>query len=525
MKAFLMFPERDFDPEQRLITVIEPSYRRRDRQPFNPWKILPWNAPALAKDLELETLFQAMAGDDPLLLAVARHTILSAVEQERTTILYRQDILRDCLANPDIVRALYTLSIEAVEEARKKGGWISGSYPSGILGQSIEIMRVFVVMLKRLRGIAETHAGKFASAGFLRLLTMLQDELSDAYFAEIEAHLKRLRFQNGVLVSAELGPGNKGQNYVLRKPAENDGSWLGRLFAPRPKAYTLTIAPRDMAGARALSELRDRGISPAANALAGATRHIESFLRMLRTELAFYVGCLNLHDRLTRIGEPCCLPEPDVPGRRVFVCTGLYDIALALHMDRKVVGNDIDAGASNLIVVTGANRGGKSTFLRSFGQARLMMQAGMFTPAVSLRAGIARGIFTHFKREEDAGMVSGKLDEELARMSRIVDHLRPDALVLFNESFASTNEREGAEIARQITTALAARRVEMVHVTHLYAFAHGLYGTPKNCLFLRAERAEGGRPSFRLTPGAPRSTSFGGDLYRNIFQPIGTAEP
>ena len=63
------------------------------------------------------------------------------------------------------------------------------------------------------------------------------------------------------------------------------------------------------------------------------------------------------------------------------------------------------------------------------------------------------GVFTHYKREEDATMESGKLDEELARMSDIVDHITPGCILLCNESFASTNEREGSQIARQIVTA------------------------------------------------------------------------
>lgn len=60
-------------------------------------------------------------------------------------------------------------------------------------------------------------------------------------------------------------------------------------------------------------------------------------------------------------------------------------------------------------------------------------------------------------------------------MSEIADHLQPNALVLFNESFAATNDREGSEIARQIVTALLERRVNVFFVTHLYEFARALY--------------------------------------------------
>jgi len=118
-------------------------------------------------------------------------------------------------------------------------------------------------------------------------------------------------------------------------------------------------------------------------------------------------------------------------------------------------------------------------------------------------------------------MRSGKLDEELARMSSIVDHLRPDALVLFQESFAATNEREGAGIARQIVEALLARRIRVCFVTHLYEFARGFYDQARaDVLFLRAERELDGRRTFRVIAGEPLPTSYGADLYTRIFDDV-----
>ena len=115
-------------------------------------------------------------------------------------------------------------------------------------------------------------------------------------------------------------------------------------------------------------------------------------------------------------------------------------------------------------------------------------------------------------------MRSGKLDEELARMSGIVDQLKPDSMVLFNESFAATNEREGSEISRHIVCALLERRIKVIFVTHLYEFSRGLYeNTMENALFLRAERKPDGERTFRVTEGEPLQTSYGEDLYNRIF--------
>jgi DNA mismatch repair ATPase MutS len=148
-----------------------------------------------------------------------------------------------------------------------------------------------------------------------------------------------------------------------------------------------------------------------------------------------------------------------------------------------------------------------------------MTQCGMFVPAVSLRASISRRLFTHFKREEDIQMKSGKFDEELSRLSKIIDDVVPNSMVLFNESLASTMEREGSEIAQQIVRALMKAQVRVFYVTHMFTLAHEFYQHANGqALFLRAERRDDGKRTFRLQEGAPLATSYGEDLYRQIFE-------
>ena len=303
------------------------------------------------------------------------------------------------------------------------------------------------------------------------MFATLARELDDRYFATVDEHLKRLKFRRGVLVSARLGQGLKGANYVLRRTAPPEGSWLSRLFTQRPRSYKLYLAPRDEAGARAMSELQDRGVAIAADALSRSSQHIVSFFEMLQTELAFYVGCLNLHRRLTAIGAPFAFPAVDPRERLGLAFHELYDIGLALSGGMRPVGNELDADDKTLIVVTGANQGGKTTFLRSVGSAHVMMQSGMFAPAEKFRASLVGAVFTHFKREEDATMTSGKFDEELSRMNDIIDQLSPRSLLLFNESFSATNEREGSEIAGQIVAALLERGHKVLFVSHQFAFS------------------------------------------------------
>ena len=142
----------------------------------------------------------------------------------------------------------------------------------------------------------------------------------------------------------------------------------------------------------------------------------------------------------------------------------------------------------------------------------------MFVCAQAFTAERCNGLFTHYKREEDASLTSGKLDEELARLSDIADWIHPGGLLLSNESFASTNEREGSELARQAVEALRERGIKVVAVTHLFDFAHRLAARQRpDTLFLRAERQDDGSRTFKLVPGEPLSTSFGQDLYQQVF--------
>ena len=217
------------------------------------------------------------------------------------------------------------------------------SVHTGIVHRAVEVLQMFFTMLRRLRAVADGRTAEFKSDGFARLFDMLKTELSDEYFARVDRHLRQLQFRGGTLISAELGRGNKGKNYILRKPRENKRLWLARLFEKRPPAYTFQLHPRDEAGAQALSALNDRGLNLVGNALAQSTDHILSFFQMLRTELAFYIGCLNLHAQLRQMEEPTCLPVPARAGERKLSFSGSYDISLALSAGAKVVGNDLNA--------------------------------------------------------------------------------------------------------------------------------------------------------------------------------------
>jgi len=497
MKVHLLHPARDFDFTSGLPSGHED----------------------LTQDLELGTLLAAMSEGDRYLSDVSAKVLLSCLD-DPGEIRYRQRVLADCLAHPDVIREMYAVAAGALEDKRRRwlGGY-GGSYQdaSSNLSGAVGHLEAYVARLRQLRHITDEHAGQFSSDGLRALFATVRRELDDEYFDEVGHHLKQLRFRGGTLISARLDRDNSGTGFVLRAPARARRRWTERLGIGPRTVYSFTIPPRDEAGSRILADLTSRGINLVANAAAQSADHISDFFTMLKAELGFYVGCLNLASRLAAKGVPVTVPDPAGPSSLTFSCTDLRDACLALQAAGPVVGNDVRAERKPLVIITGANSGGKSTFLRSVGVAQLMMQCGLFVTATSYQASTASRIFTHFIREEDSGMTSGRLDDELRRMSVIAGHIGPHCLILFNESFAGTNEHEGSEIGYQVVRALLEAQAKVLFVTHRYSFADRFRREHAPAtLFLRADRQPDGHRDYKLAASDPLPTSFGEDLYYRL---------
>ncbi|WP_227982618.1 MutS-related protein [Nocardia spumae] len=468
------------------------------------------NGPAVIDDLGWSVLFDTMAHGDAFIGEVVRALVPQSLV-DPAAIRYRQQVLADCCAHPDAVRELYRIATEATEVRR----WTAARNrePRTKLNLSLEPLDGMLTCAGQLRAALRRYAPLLRSDGFTRLTTRLDAELNDDYLDAIRTCLRGLRFDNGYHMSAGLGRGNKATEIVLHEPT-----------APRRRRLALRsgrsfqVPNDDEAGSDYVTALLGRGLRSVADTVSHATDLVQRFFSDLRTELAFYLGGLNLYEAVRAAGYPACFPDPLPSGTPGLEFAGLRDPALCLSSPLPVAGNTLTAPAVSLVVATGANSGGKSTFLRGVGSAHLMMQAGLFVVADSFAADVRDGIFTHFRAPEDATMTYGKLAEEMVRMRGIVDGIGDTSLVLCNEPFSSTNEREAAEIAAPIVRALCARGAKLVLVTHLYDLAHGLYERDRpDAVFLRAERLADGTRTYRLVPGAPETTSHGGDIFGRML--------
>ncbi len=501
MKPLLLDPERSPDPSAPLVPGAE----------------------ELVEDLGLDAVFDAMGRGDAFVREIARHTLLSP-PVEPPVVRWRLDAFEDARAQAAVVEELYATVLRALEDERSFWGF--GHSPSSLLYRAVRVMGAFADALDRLRGIAEERGAAFRSPAFVRFFGMLRSELDPAYLARIRQHLARLGTDGEAVVSAQLGSDNRGADLVLRLPFEERESWWRRHLGSRRSEFSFEIGERDEAGARALSELRDQGYASVARAMARSTEHLLGFFRGLRGELAFYRGAVHFADALAARGLPVGRPDPLAPRALEWEAESLYDPGLALRSPGPIVSNRFAGDGRRLVLVTGPNQGGKTTFLRSLGTAQLLMQAGGPVPAGRFRAAVAPAVATHFARGEDASLTRGRLDGELARMAAIAGRLSPGALLLSNESFSATNEREGSEIADQVFRAAVDSGVRVVAVTHFFELARTWRDRRLDYVeFLRAERTADGTRTFRIQEGEPLATSFGADVYRDVFGEPPPVEP
>ncbi len=465
---------------------------------------------ALKRDLELDTILNAVSIGDDFILEAMTEALLSPLTKPEL-IEYRHEVLRDAEAHTEEVRAIYELCQGA--DRRRLGSmgtmnWMNNYDLNSTFHGAIESLSGLVEILRQLRKLAERFGDRFRSEGFRTLFRSLREELDDGYLDEVKRQTAELRYPDSYLVSVRLGSYLQGTDYVLLRRTKKQ--LLELAVAP-----SYHLGEKDV-GAGDISAREARAVNGVTNALAQSAVCLYDFFDRLRSELAFYMGCLILMEGMQSKGMPTCYPQLHAGASDERSWENLYDISLVVVKRTAVTGNDLSPGHRRITLITGANQGGKSTFLRSLGQAQLMAQCGMPVGAGSFTAPLRGAVYSHFKREEDRWLSSGKLDEELERMRRITDHIRPGDLLLLNESFSSTSEREGSELLRQVTLALAESGVEVFSVTHLHTYAAAFAGR-EDVRFLRAQRRENGERTFKIVPGEPRETAYGEDLYKVVF--------
>ncbi|QMV42685.1 MutS-related protein [Cohnella cholangitidis] len=441
----------------------------------------------LEQDLHIEPILNVMSRQDRYVYGVVKKLLLSPLTDENA-IVHRQQILRDFIDNPPLIHRIYGIASDidlraADYRAQMKPSFSRNLPISDKLRTATAFLGVLLDKLQELRDLgAAMTSPRYRSKGVTSLFEWLEHTYTNAFLSAARTHhriLQQAVQDCRLIIGGRIGNGLKGKGITLRKIDAAPSLSLGRLAAGKTSSFLL---------GHSLQEIEEGALS---NVLRILRRFIDKclgFADLLRYESGFYVGCMRLYEELAERGCGTAFPTPLPSEARGLSFTGLYDPGLAIRIGRQPVTNDLQAEEPYLLMITGENQGGKTTLLRSVGLAQLMMQCGMFVPAASFRASLCDRVFTHFTREEDDTMRSGKLDEELARLDRIVDQLTSRSLLLMNEPFASTTEREGSAIAKDLLSVCHELRLRVYIVTHFYELASWAYVQLKHAAFLSPAR-------------------------------------
>ncbi len=172
---------------------------------------------------------------------------------------------------------------------------------------------------------------------------------------------------------------------------------------------------------------------------------LDATIQRFDREVHLYLAYLDYIAPLRAAGLNFCHPDVSGESKEVFA-NDTFDVALATKLVRQrgsVVGNDFHLrDPERILVVSGPNQGGKTTFARTFGQLHHLASIGLPVPGRQARLFLFDKVFTHFERQDDLAELSGQLEDDLVRMRDILTLATPDSIVIANEPFFSTTLRD-----------------------------------------------------------------------------------
>ncbi|MCY3866677.1 MAG: hypothetical protein OXG68_14665 [Chloroflexi bacterium] len=520
--------------------------------------------PSLSDDLRLKVIADVMSPHVDYLRPI--HNLLATLLTDEATLRYRQDVFEDCLENPEFTASLRGLLPQirdlhnTVRDIRARRNQVSL-----VLSRLTELEN-YIECVSALDALMRLHAMELKAAGWKSLAAALQRIVNEPAFRQMTEELPPLRAEIRQVVSVTIGVNlspdlkpvaatllslNKqrfrGPRFFRKfwgiddEDAQRGISALRESPDAGPYRHGSILAERretlDRLAANALfSDLGvvlDDVIRPIAKALERYTHVRSGLLRALEPEIAFYIGGAQLVGALSERGLPLCRPQLLPLDERRLEARALYNLDLALRLARQeregdlkahIVSNDVTFDENGRIhILTGPNRGGKTTYLQAIGLLHVLAQTGLPVPAESAALSPVDGVYLHFPAEEKPNMESGRLGEEAGRLREIFRRATRHSLLLLNESLASTSATESYFLARDVVSCLRILGARALFVTHLHELAADCEsinsevagGSRVQSLISQVkESADGVRRTYKLLPAPPRGQSYAREIAR-----------
>lgn len=236
-------------------------------------------------------------------------------------------------------------------------------------------------------------------------------------------------------------------------------------------------------------------------------------------EFTYYIRFAEFIEKNLAAGFAFCQAQATDNAAHSMTAKGFYNLRLALSMDdpSDIVLNDLDFDSEHTVyILTGANRGGKTTVTQAVGLMFALAQGGIYVPAKSFEFRPVDCIYTHFPADEDKTIDLGRLGEECVRFKQLYADCTGDSLLLLNESFSTTSFEEGYYIAKDSVKAILKKQVRTIYNTHMHKLAadvdelnEGMAGAKAASLVVKSD---GGKRSFKVEVAKPEGMSYARDI-------------
>ncbi len=242
----------------------------------------------------------------------------------------------------------------------------------------------------------------------------------------------------------------------------------------------------------------------------------------LMPEFIYYIRWAEYLEKLMAKGFRFCKPEviTDDSDGKAMDSEGVYNMKL-LQSDAEesddIVDNDIDfTDEHRVYLLTGANRGGKTTITQAVGQLFFMAQGGIYVTGTKFIYRPVDAIYTHFPADEDKTLDLGRLGEECKRFRGIFVDATKNSLILLNETFSTTSFEEGYYIAKDCTKAILGKGCRTIYNTHMHKLAYDIDELNSESPQFKAAsmivHSENGVRSYKVKIAPPVGLSYAADI-------------
>ena len=444
------------------------------------------------------------------------YTMLNDVD----TIYYRQEILKD-LDNLDVLKEIKQFSIktallkntmDTVRSVLNSKGNKDGSYIT--YGIMLEAAETYCLSLEEL--MERWEGLPLNSRGLLSLKEYIKEYAAKEEFISLSKDVKELReIFNNLHYTMEI----KGINLKLNK-YKNEESLTDQINELFKKFYVESNKNYAQKVTKCLFEKRIEVslVNLLAKTYKDEYKKLELFCKKYQNfdddtllrfsrEVQFYLGWLDSLTYMKEDGLPFCYPTIiDNYGEEM---DDLFDIALAENKLSKTVLNSVKLKQNeNILVITGPNQGGKTTFSRAIGQIHYLATLGLSVPGSMAKVRLIDNVLTHFEKEETIETLNGKLMDELERLQVLRNQATKNSLLIINEIFASTTSDD----AKELGTLMMKWLTDLGGMAIIVTFLDELASYGDNVLSLMTTVDENHNRLYKIISKTPDGNAYASDI-------------